>query len=237
MTRSTPARQAKCGRTPRRFLQFFAPILLGLLACAAYGQQLTGTLSGTVYDQSGAVVPNADVSLKNETSNDTRHTVSNSDGYFHFAAVPPGSYSVTIVASGFQSWSATGIAFGQGDNRTMPNISLQVGSTTQSVQVVTEAEAVAPTDTGEVAASLNAQMVNDIAIQGRDAGELIKIMPGMAFNNGLSQGSGFTDRVVGSSGPGRLFVQRSATQRFHVLYVGRREPGRSRQPGHTDCQY
>jgi hypothetical protein len=183
-------------------MKLFAPTFLVILACASYGQQLTGSLSGTVYDQSGAVVPKADVTMKNEASNDIRHSVSNNDGYFHFAAVPPGSYTVTVTASGFQAWSATGIAFSQGDNRTLPTISLQVGSTSQNVQVITEAEAIAPTDTGEVAATLNAQMVNDIAIQGRDAGELLKIMPGMAFTNGLSQGSGFTDRVVGSnSGP------------------------------------
>ncbi len=183
--------------------------LTGLLAAAlltfsasAVGQQLTATLSGTTYDQTGAVIPKATVVAKNVASNDIRQTVSNNDGYFTFTALQPGTYSLTVSASGFRSWQQGGITLGQGDNRTLPNIALQVGEASQQVEVVAGAEAVAPVDTGEVATTLNTQMVNDLPLAGRDAGELFRIMPGMAFTNGLSQGSSFSDQVVGSnSGP------------------------------------
>lgn len=167
-----------------------------------HAQQLTGTLTGTTYDQTGAVVPNADVTLKNEASNDTRHTVSNSTGYFNFSAVPPGSYTVIVAATGFKGWQQKDIAVTQGASLTLPNIKLEVGPTTQNIEVVTSAEAVVPSDTGEVATTLNAALVNELPLQGRDAGELLRIMPGMGFTNGLTQGSGFTDRTVGTnSGP------------------------------------
>ncbi|MBV9501485.1 MAG: TonB-dependent receptor [Acidobacteriaceae bacterium] len=171
----------------------------------AFSQQLTGSISGTTYDQTGAIVPNAQVTVKNEASNDTRSTVSNASGFFTFSALQPGSYDVTVTAAGFQGWQQTGIVLNQGDNRTLPNIALQVGKQTQQVEVVSSAEALAPVDTGEVSTTLNTAMVNNLTMTGRDAGELLKIMPGMALASGLSNGNnnaGFSDRVVGTnSGP------------------------------------
>lgn len=179
-----------------------AAIVLALISGGAYAQQLTATLSGTTYDQTQSVIPNAQVEVKNQASGDVRKTVSNASGYFNVTALQPGTYTVTVSAPGFNPWQQTGIVLNQGDNRTLPTIALQVGGTTQQVQVVSEAESVAPTDTAEVSSTLNTHMVNDISLQGRDAGELLKIMPGMAFANGLTQGAGFTDRVVGTnSGP------------------------------------
>jgi hypothetical protein len=171
-------------------------------------QQLTATLSGTVYDQTGAIVPNANVVLTNQLNQTTRNTVANASGYFTFTALQPGTYSVKITASGFRPWEQTNIALNQGDNRTLPNIALAVGQTTQQVEVVAPAEALAPLDSGEVSTTLNEHMVENIPIVGRDAGELMKIMPGMALTSGLSNGNGsvgtagFNDRVVGTnSGP------------------------------------
>jgi hypothetical protein len=174
-------------------------VLTGLLGAISYAQQLTGSLNGTTYDQTGAVIPKATVQVKNVASGDTRQTTSNGSGYFTVTALPPGTYDVTVSAPGFNSWKQTGVVLNQGDNRTLPNIALAVGQSTQQVQVVSEAESIAPVDTGEVATTLNTHMVSELSLQGRDAGELLKIMPGMAFTNGLSQGSGFTDRTVSTN--------------------------------------
>jgi hypothetical protein len=176
-----------------------------LFAVSALSQQLTGTLNGTAYDQSGAVVPNAQVVVKNEASGDSRTTTANGSGYFNISALQPGTYDVTVSATGFQPWEQKGVVLNQGDNRTLPNIALPVGTTTQAVEVVSGAESVAPVDTGDVAVTLNTHMVSDLSLQGRDAGELLKIMPGMAFTSGLGNGNnsaGFSDRTVGTnSGP------------------------------------
>ena len=84
-------------------------LLLAVMVPMGSAQTTTAALGGTVYDASGAVVPKADVTLKNEASGDTRHTVSNGDGYFTFAAVPPATYTVSITAEGFKRWEAKGI--------------------------------------------------------------------------------------------------------------------------------
>lgn len=207
MSRFCPTARARCVAAhissvlsySARFLLTTA--LFGSGLC--HGQQLTATLNGTTYDQTGAVVPNANVSVKNVASGDTRQTVSNNNGYFTVPALQPGTYNVTVSASGFRSWEQQGVALNQGDNRTLPNIALQVGQSTQQVEVVAGAEAIAPVDTGDVAVTLNSHMVTDLQLTGRDAGELLKIMPGMGIAaGGLSNGnnnSGFTDRTVSSN--------------------------------------
>ena len=173
-------------------------LVLILLASAGFAQQLTGTLSATVYDSAGAVVPNAKVTMKNAASGDERTTVSNGSGYFTITAVQPGSYTVSIEAPGFKSWSQTGVTFSQGDSRTLPNIKLEVGKVTETVEIKAGADVVIP-DNSEVSTTINTQMIEDVPIVGRDAGELLKVMPGMALTNGLSQGPGFNDKVVGTN--------------------------------------
>src|SRR6201996_5332475 len=90
-------------RIPRE-LQFILELvtILALVAASCFAQQITATLSGTTYDQSGAVVPNAQVAVKNTASGDTRTTVSNNDGYFTLTALQPATYDVTITAQGFK---------------------------------------------------------------------------------------------------------------------------------------
>ncbi len=173
--------------------------VLALTGLSSNAQQLTGTISGTAYDQSGAVVPKAKVVLKNEASGDERTTVTSNDGHFVITAVQPGSYSIVVSAAGFSSWQENGIVMNTGDSRDVPNIKLNVGGNSTQVNVVAGADVVVPTDTAEISTSINTEMINDFPLQGRDAGELIKIMPGMALNNGGSQGSGFNDKLVGTN--------------------------------------
>jgi len=173
-------------------------LVLILLASTCFGQQLTGTLSATVQDSAGAVVPNAKVTMKNDASGDERTTVSNGSGYFTITAVQPGTYSVSIEAPGFKTWDQSGIVFNQGDSKSLPNVRLEVGKVTETVEIKAGADVVIP-DNAEVSTTINQELIEDVPIVGRDAGELLKVMPGMALTNGLTQGSGFNDKVVGTN--------------------------------------
>ena len=177
----------------------FVAVVLLLLSSAAFGQQLTGSLQGTVNDQTGAVIPDAKIELANDASGDVRRAVSNGEGRFAITAVPPGSYALTVTAASFSTWQLKGIAINQGDERTIANIALTVGTVAEKVEISTSAGEVAQMDSGEVSTNLNQDFVNNIAITGRDAGELLKIMPGMAINNGLNQGQAFSDKIVSSN--------------------------------------
>lgn len=171
------------------------------ISLLSFGQQLTGTLSGTAVDSTGASVPNAKVTMTNELNGDVRTTVTNASGYFSITAVQPGTYTVSVGAQGFKQWKQAGIAFAEGDNRNLTQIVLQVGTVSETVEI-TAGTLTVPTDNAEISTTVPENMVDAFPMDGRDAGELLKIMPGMAFANGASQGSGFTDKTVGTnSGP------------------------------------
>ena len=168
--------------------------------------QQSVTLSGTVYDNSGAVVSEAAIEIKNEASGIVRDTVSNASGFYTLPLIPPGSYTVTVTAKGFKQYTQNGVAFTEGQSRTLPNLKLDVGSESQQVIVSSAAESTIPVDTGAVGTTLNNYMVSNIAVVGRNAGELIKFMPGMGQNGGLGQGGSFPDQTVGTNtGPAGSF--------------------------------
>ena len=199
------------GRTPRRlidlcgyqlYLGLLFLMLLGTFGSVAHAQQLTGTISGTAYDQAGAVIPGAHITLKNQASGDVRTSITDGSGFFSIASVQPATYTLTITASGFTTWQEPGVVMNLGDNRAVPNIKLEVGGVSSTVEVISGENAVVPLDTPEVSTTLNQTMIDNIPLEGRNAGEFIKLMPGMALNNGLSQGSSFNPQSVGSnSGP------------------------------------
>ena len=73
-----------------------------LLQSTVFAQQ-TGTISGTVFDTTGAVIPGAKVVLHNAATKDARSTTSNGEGFFTFPGLIPGDYNVTAEAKGFRS--------------------------------------------------------------------------------------------------------------------------------------
>jgi hypothetical protein len=169
-------------------------------------QQLTATLSGIAADQTDARVPGATVVIKNEATGDTRTTKADSSGYFAVTALIPGNYTVTVSAKGFTSWEMNGITLNQGDSRTIPNIHMKVGSETAEVTVISGQDVEVPTDTAEVSATLNNELVDSAVLTGRNAAELVKMMPGVAFSNGGGAGSSFNSQVTGTNnGPAGSF--------------------------------
>jgi len=184
---------------PRRIMFGVLVTVLALLSTVGSAQQLTGTLSGTVYDQTGAIIPNAAIVLKNDASGDIRKTQTGGGGNFSITALQPATYTLTITAGGFTPWQENGIVISQGDNRNVASIKLKVGSTAATVEVISGADAEVPVDTAEISTTLNSEMIQNITLGGRDAGELLKLMPGMALTNGLNQGSGFNPKVTGTN--------------------------------------
>ena len=159
-----------------------------------------GSLSGTVVDPSGAVIPGAQVSLKSDATGVAVTTVSNGSGYFVFASVEPGSYTVSIKAQGFSGWEAKGVTFNQAENRTLPNVVLKLGASTETVEI-SAADELVPLTTSESRQTITSAMLPEMAIQGRNAAELIKIMPGMALNTGLGQTAYSSLTTQTNSGP------------------------------------
>src|SRR6478609_5107212 len=102
----------------------FAAMLSGNLVA----QSIYGTLTGIVSDPSQAVVAGAALKLRDQQSGSLRDSVTNSDGYFTFSSVPPGTYQLTVVAKGFETHQQSDIALGGGDKLNY-NVTLKVGNT------------------------------------------------------------------------------------------------------------
>jgi hypothetical protein len=174
----------KCsGRIPWLLI----PVML-LSLSVAKAQVITATLTGIAADETDARIPGAKILIKNEASGDVRDTKSDAQGFWSITALIPGSYSVTITAKGFSPWEETGILLNQGDSRTLANIHLKVGAENAAVTVISGADAEVPVDTAEISQTLNNELVDSAILTGRDAGELVKLMPGVTFNNAGSAG-------------------------------------------------
>jgi hypothetical protein len=158
-------------------------IFVILLSLALPGSaQSTSSISGTVKDATGAVIPGAKVVLINEASKATRSERSNGEGFFYFAAVQPGAtYGLSVSYKGFENWEVTGIVVHPGDSLTVPKIDLRAGAVTESVTVTAEVAGVT-VSSGEHSTLITAAQIQRLSTVGRDATELVSTLPGFTFN-------------------------------------------------------
>jgi len=175
--------------------------VFALLAGVMWAQGIFATLTGVVSDPSNAVVSGAKVTLIDAASGSARDSVTNSDGYFTFASVPVGKYNLKIEAQGFEAYKADGIELGGAEKRNV-NVTLTVGSTSQTVEVSAEAAQLVTTDSGEKSYTLEAKELQNLIQIGSDAAEYIKIMPGFAVQNGSSNAANYTGEVIGINANG-----------------------------------
>lgn len=196
--------------------------LLILTVPAANAQTTTATLTGTVADVSGAVVPGATVSLRNQDSGDLRKTVSNGNGYFTFAAVPPATYTVRVDSSGFVAWEAKSVVLTAGDMRTVSGIKLAPSGQVQTVVVEATGNQITPVDSGEKSELISEHILQNVAIVGQNAAEFVKIMPGMAFTGGVVNQSSYQadDERTGSGPVGRFSANGQRTAALDITSDG-----------------
>jgi hypothetical protein len=175
-----------------------------VLLPSAYAQ-VSATINGTVVDGTGAVIPGATVTATNQATGQSRDTVSNGDGYFAFPALLTGNYTLKIEAKGFKGFLQRDIPLSAGDVRKIPNLVLAIGQSTETVTVEAGSAQIIPVENGQRAAILDSADIQQLAIQGRNLSELLKVLPGVtSLQNGLSNGAMFNPTVVtvGSSAVG-----------------------------------
>src|ERR1700756_3846817 len=166
-----------------------------------WGQGIFATLTGVVSDPSNAIVNGAKVILTDAVSGSARETVTNGDGYFTFASVPVGKYNLTIEGQGFQLYKAEGIVLGCAEKRNL-NVTLTVGTASQTIEVNAEAVQLVTTDSAEKSYTLGTQELQNMVQVGSDAAEYIKIMPGFAVQNGTSNKANYSGEVIGINANG-----------------------------------
>ena len=171
-------------RTAAKYIVIVAALCIAILTTfqpTAFAQIGSSSLNGTVLDASGAVIPKAKVELKDEATGVVRSTITNSSGFFNFVSILPSTYTVTISAPGFTTREQRGIVVYNNESRSLINLNLKVAGQASTVEVIAADAATVPVDTGENRATLNENMVSNLMIQGRNAAELVKILPGMGI--------------------------------------------------------
>lgn len=153
-------------------------LCIALLSSAAIAQTTSGTITGTVTDQSGAVVPSAKITLTDEATKDTREVTGGDNGEFVFAALRPGAYTISVEKAGFQGFRQNGIVLTQTERLSLGNLRLTVGQSSESVTITAQAPAV-NTEGADTAPALNEVQLNNIPIAGRDVMNLLRVLPGV----------------------------------------------------------
>ena len=129
------------------------PMLLSLallLAVSAFAQN-TGSLSGIVQDSNGGVLAGAKVTVSDPSKGFQLETKTNSEGTFSFSTVPPGTYTVTIEATGFKKTIKSGIILNIADRQSTGVIALEVGGIENTVEVTADAaQLLLKTESGEI---------------------------------------------------------------------------------------
>ena len=180
-------------RMTRNGCLFMLAVATMLLTPALHGQAVTATMSGSVTDPKGAVVQGATVTLTDERTHSERTTVTTKDGTFSLPDVVPSTYTVKAVAQGFAPKALSGLDIHIGDQVRLPNITLAIGSTTDTVTVTSYAGQILTTENAQRTATLTYSDIQDIALQSRDTTELLKVLPGVVqVGNGATSGQGNT---------------------------------------------
>jgi hypothetical protein len=180
----------------------FFCLCVTLGSTSAWAQAIFGTLTGVVSDQSQSVVHDAKVTLRDVGSGSTRDTVTNSDGYYTFASVPVGTYSLTVESPGFKAHKEDAIRLGGGERRNV-NVSLAVGAATESVEVSGVQDfATTAVDSGEKSFTLETKELQNFTQVGSNAAEYIKIVPGFAIQNGTQNKANYNGQTIGINANG-----------------------------------
>ena len=112
---------------------------LGCVAPVAFGQAVGASLNGQVADPTGAAIPGAKVTAKNVDTGLTLTAISSEIGVYRVAPLPPGTYSLSVQAQGFQGYLQQGITITV-DTPTTQNVTLKTGDVQQTVTVTARSE-------------------------------------------------------------------------------------------------
>ena len=143
----------------------------------AFAQVAGATLTGTVKDPSGAVVPNAQVSITDIDTSVSRSVSSNAAGLYTAPNLLPGNYELRVTAAGFRTQVERGITLSVGAQQQL-DITMQVGQISQTVEITTEAPTVELTSS-ELGATVNSTTVRELPLNGRSWTDLAVLQPGV----------------------------------------------------------
>jgi hypothetical protein len=148
-----------------------------------------GSISGTVRDQQGAVIPKAEVLIQEERTGFSRTVVADGEGFYSAPSLPFGRYSVSTAPQGFKKTVHSGVELHVNEN-VVVNLTLEVGQVSETVNVNNEAAQV-ETRSANVSSLISEKQVSELPLNGRNYTQLALMVPG------VSPAEGFNARGTG----------------------------------------
>jgi len=170
-------------------------LVAGLFFCfslVALAQD-TATLTGTIRDNTGAVIPGAAVTIKNTATGSVRELKTNPAGEYVAAALPPGQYNIAVTAEGFRSYLAQGVILRVAQDARI-DVTMRVGNTHEEITVHGEGLAQVNTESSELGGTITGKELTQLQLNGRNFTQLITLVPGVSNQTGQDEG------VVGVEG-------------------------------------
>jgi len=158
-------------------------LLLVILGTASFASAQIGTTSlrGTVLDKSGAAISGADITLSDVHSGVARTTVTGPSGGYEFLSLPPDTYTLLVQKAGFHKYQQDKLQLLINSPATQ-DITLQVGSEVQTVEVSAQLQTLNTTD-ASLGNAFNENQVKQLPLEGRNVAELLSLQPGVAYPN------------------------------------------------------
>src|ERR1700682_921953 len=172
-------------------------LLLSLSATVLHAQVTSGTISGTVKDSSGASVSGAKVTVTSSEIGLTRVATSSDEGAFVFPNLPPGTYKISVEATGFNKSESTGIGLSAAEKLNAGDFVLHVGGPETTVTVSADAgQLELQSNSGERSDLISGKQLNDVALNGRNVLDYMKLVPGVISSfDGHASGTGGLDAM------------------------------------------
>lgn len=201
----------------RRMILIMAAVVM--VASVAFAQTSSGEISGRVVDAAGAVVVNADVTLTNQLTGDTRGTKTDDSGGFVFVAVQPGTFMVSVKAPTFKQFDKRDLKLSASERLSAGTLKLEIGAVSETVSIAAEATSV-QTESAERSALLDSKELSTLMTVGRDPLSLLRVLPGIVgagdSNGRDDSGDGLGGSQLGTSGPGVIAGVRGSSNAVSV---------------------
>jgi hypothetical protein len=149
-----------------------------LISVRLPAQVVGATVSGTVTDQTGAAIPNAQVSIGNVSTGVKRKIAADTSGFYVAPNLIPGTYEITLSAPGFATQVRTGITLEVGAQQRL-DMTMQVGEVTQTVEVTTEVSQV-ELESSSISAMVSSTTIRELPLNGRSWTDLANLQPGIS---------------------------------------------------------
>ncbi len=176
----------------------FRAIVTSVFLLASADAQVSAILSGTVADQTGAIISAATISAKNVDTGAARDTITDAEGHYQFFSLPVGSYQISAKKAGFTEEARTGVHLVVAQSATV-DMELHVGESSQQITVNGDAPLIGVT-TADVSNLVGEQQIKDLPLNGRSYDELITLNPGVVnFTWEKTGGIGVSNSTVGNN--------------------------------------